>query len=153
ARLYWVPHGMSAAAGAYVRYPLEEMLGIVALESQRHGCLVIGEDLGTVDGDFRARMARAHVLSYRLLLFEREGLAFKPPSAYPRNALVGWATHDLPTLAGWWGARDLQERGALGLIGRAELPALLEERRRSRAALLDALSREGLGPSGAARSA
>ena len=153
ARLYWVPHGMSAAEGAYVRYPLEDMLGIVALESQRHGCLVIGEDLGTVDAEFRARVAAAHVLSYRLLLFERDGGAFKAPASYPRNALVGWATHDLPTLAGWWEARDLHERGSLGLVGRAELPALLEERRRSRAALLEALAREGLAPQGSTRSA
>jgi (1->4)-alpha-D-glucan 1-alpha-D-glucosylmutase len=153
ARLYWVPHGMSPASGGYVRYPIEDMLGIVALESQRHACLVIGEDLGTVDEEFRAKMAAACVLSYRLLLFERDASAFKAAASYPRNALVAWSTHDLPTLAGWWEARDLQERGALGLIGRAELPAALEERRRSRVALLEALAREGVAPAGGPRTA
>src|SRR5207237_416835 len=100
-RLFWVPEGAEPSAGAYVRYPLEDLLAILALESQRHRCLVIGEDLGTVSDDLCRRLQAADVLSYRLLLFERDGDAFRPPSAYPRRALVAWSTHDLPTLAGW----------------------------------------------------
>ena len=86
----------------------DDLLGIVALESHRHRCMVIGEDLGTVADSFREKLARARVLSYRLLLFEREGEGFKPASAYPRQALVSWSTHDLPTLAGWWKDDDLR---------------------------------------------
>ncbi len=149
ARLWWVPAGMGATEGAYVRYPLEDLLGIVALESHRQRCLVIGEDLGTVPDALRHRLEAVDVLSYRLLLFEREGRDFKPPGAYPRRAIVGWATHDLPTFAGWWLEEDLRTRERLGLVEPHELRSQREDRAHSRAALVRALVREGLLPEGA----
>ena len=111
------PPGASARDGGYVRYPLDEMMAIVALESHRNRCLVIGEDLGTVPDAMRDAMARSRVLSYRLLYFERdEGGKFLPPAAYPHDALVSITTHDLPTLAGWWSGHDVRLRGELGLF-------------------------------------
>jgi (1->4)-alpha-D-glucan 1-alpha-D-glucosylmutase len=151
ARLFWVPAGREASDGAYVRYPLEEMLAIVALESRRHRCLVVGEDLGTVPDELRMRLERANLLCYRLLLFEREGAAFRAPSAYPRRALVAWSTHDLPTLAGWWSGEDLRTRLALGLATEGETHAQGVERRAARTELLDALLREGVAARGAIR--
>jgi hypothetical protein len=80
ARLFWVPVGRPATEGAYVNYALEDLLAIVALESQRNRCMVIGEDLGTVPDGFRPRLATAGVLSYRPFLFERSKDGnFKPP--------------------------------------------------------------------------
>jgi (1->4)-alpha-D-glucan 1-alpha-D-glucosylmutase len=144
ARLWRVPHGCKASEGAYVRYPVDDLLGIVALESHRHGCLVIGEDLGTVSDELRAKLAEAEVLSYRLLLFEREGAGFKPPAAYPRRALVAWSTHDLPTLAGWWQGEDLRTRAELGLLAGDQLREQQEDRARSRRGMIEALAKEGL---------
>jgi (1->4)-alpha-D-glucan 1-alpha-D-glucosylmutase len=144
ARLYWIPHGASPADGAYVRYDVDDLLGIVALESHRHRCLVIGEDLGTVAQSFREKLAAARVLSYRLLLFEREDGGFKLPSTYPRDALVSWSTHDLPTLAGWWQDEDVRTRASLGLMTPEELRKQQAERRDAKRALLDNLVREGL---------
>jgi (1->4)-alpha-D-glucan 1-alpha-D-glucosylmutase len=101
ARLFWVLPGMEPAQGTYVRYPFADILGIVALESHRHRCLVIGEDLGTVPDEVRAALHDAGVLSYRLLIFERDSAGhFLPPDRYPAQALAACSTHDLPTLAG-----------------------------------------------------
>jgi (1->4)-alpha-D-glucan 1-alpha-D-glucosylmutase len=116
-RLFWIPPGQSAREGTYVRYALDELLAIVALESQRNRCMVIGEDLGTVADEVRAALARIDVLSYRLLYFERQdGGDFKPPTDYPTNALVAVSTHDLATLAGWWSELDLRLRLQLDLF-------------------------------------
>ena len=144
ARLWWVPAGMKPGDGAYVRYPVDDLLGIVALESHRNRCLVIGEDLGTVSDDLRDKLAQTEVLSYRLLLFERDGRGFKPPGEYPRRALVAWSTHDLPTFAGWWRGEDLRARAAAGLLGEGEVRTQEAERREARAALLRDLECEGL---------
>ena len=113
-RLFWVPDGASGDQGAYVGYDLERNLADVALESHRARCLVIGEDLGTVPDGFRDRLDAADVLSYRVMFFERDGLNFIPRDQYPAKAVACVATHDLPTLAGWWGGADYAERSAIG---------------------------------------
>ena len=144
ARLWWVPSGMTPAQGAYVRYPLEDLLGIVALESHRNRCLVIGEDLGTVSQALRERLAQSGVLSYRPMLFECDGARFRPPAEYPRGALVSWSTHDLPTFAGWWQEEDLDTRARLGLLDAAQRSAQGAERAAQRAGLVKALTDERL---------
>ena len=138
-RLFWVPSGKEPSEGAYVHYPLEDLIAILALESQRHHCLVIGEDLGTVPEDLCRQLQSAEVLSYRLLLFEQENGAFKPPAAYPRRALVAWSTHDLPTLAGWWAATDIRTREELGRITAEEAREERAARDKAREALVAAV--------------
>ncbi|HUY03028.1 MAG TPA: 4-alpha-glucanotransferase [Rhodocyclaceae bacterium] len=149
-RLFWVPAGASAAEGAYVSYPLDDLLGILALESQRNRCLVIGEDLGTVPDGLRPALASLGVLSYRPLFFARNGdNDFLPPAHYPDQALVSVGTHDLPTLRGFWRGHDLETRDRLELFPSEELrTSLLAARAQDRARLLLALSREGLLPGG-----
>ncbi|MBU1692033.1 MAG: malto-oligosyltrehalose synthase [Gammaproteobacteria bacterium] len=150
-RLFWVPVGMSPTQGAYVAYPLDDLLGIIALESQRNRCMVVGEDLGTVPDGFRPHLATIGVLSYRPFLFERtEDGGFKPPAEYMRQALVSVSTHDLPTLSGFWKGSDLDTRSALHLFPSDEQRnKLVVERAQDRARFLVALEREGLLPSGA----
>ncbi|HVC57453.1 MAG TPA: 4-alpha-glucanotransferase [Stellaceae bacterium] len=145
-RLYWVPSGSPATAGAYVNYPFRDMLRLVALESRRHGCAVIGEDLGTVPEGFRETMRAANVLSYRICMFERRGDAsFIPPADYPPLAAASAATHDLATLKGFWLGRDIEWRRQLGLYPDPAAEASeAAERRRDRHLLLEALAREGL---------
>jgi glycogen operon protein len=140
-RLFWIPDGGTGADGAYVAYPFADLLGQVALESVRAGCMVVGEDLGTVPDGFRAAMTEADILSYRVLLLEREGRAFKPSASYPARAVACVATHDLPPLAGWWEGADVRERMALRLLPPG--PHAEVEREAERAALVDALAREG----------
>lgn len=125
-RLFWIPEGRSPAEGAYVYYPSEELLAITALESQRAGALIVGEDLGTVEPGTREKLAAHDILSYRLLWFEE-----RPPAEYPELALAAVTTHDLPTVAGLWSGSDLEEQRALGLAVNEE------ETRRVRARLAE----------------
>lgn len=127
-RLFVVPEGRPALDGAYLSYPLDDLLGELALESFRAKCLVIGEDLGTVPDGIREKLALANVLSYRVLFFERWGDDFAPPAAYPRKALACASTHDLPTLIGWRRGADIEEKAALGLLSPEAAEA--EQRRR-----------------------
>jgi 4-alpha-glucanotransferase len=147
-RLYCIPTGMPATAGAYVSYPFDEILRLVALESRRQSCAIIGEDLGTVPDGFRERMRAANALSYRVFVFERRGDAsFAPPSEYPPLAAASAATHDLATLKGFWLGHDIEWRRRLGIYpdeGAAATESA--ERRRDRHLLLDALAAEGLLP-------
>jgi (1->4)-alpha-D-glucan 1-alpha-D-glucosylmutase len=145
-RLYWIAPGRSVADGAYVHYPMEELLAIVALESERNQCMVIGEDLGTVADEARVALARCAVLSYRLLYFERDADGgFKPPGDYPREALAAISTHDLATLAGWWSGHDLALRLALGLFTNARIhEAQRAARAQDRVRLLLALQQAAL---------
>jgi 4-alpha-glucanotransferase len=149
--LYSIPEGMSPSEGAYVSYPFEDLVGILALESQRHRCLVVGEDLGTVPEGFRERMAEAGVLSYRVLFFEQDmdtGKLFRPDE-YPELALAVVGSHDLPTFRGWWEGKDIEVKKRLGLFpkpGQAERAR--EQREQDRRQLLVALREERLLSSG-----
>ena len=152
-RVFWVPAGIPATEGAYVHYPFEDMLGIVALESQRNQCLVIGEDLGTVPDGFRPRLAECGVLSYHPLMFERiQDGNFRLPADIPQQALVAAGTHDLPTLHGYWQGADLDIRAELKLFPSDELHQhLITERGWDRGRLLWALERENLLPPGVSK--
>ncbi len=145
-RLYWIPSGCPATSGAYVNYPFRDLLRVVALESRRQRCAIIGEDLGTVPEGFRETMQRASVLSYRVFVFERHGDGgFIAPGDYPPLAAASAATHDLATLKGFWLGRDIEWRRRLGLYPDAAAEATeAGERRRDRHKLLDALGGEGL---------
>jgi 4-alpha-glucanotransferase len=114
-RSFWIRQGRGAAEGAYVRYPFGDFVAILALESRRWHCIVIGEDLGTVPAGLREALAAAGILSYRLLYFEHgaDGKRARPAD-YPRLALVAVGTHDLPPLAGYWSGTDIAVRRALG---------------------------------------
>ena len=146
-RLWWVPRGRPSAEGSYVYYPLDDLMAIVALESQRNRCLVIGEDLGTVPPAIRLAMPEHGVYSYRVLFFEKDGERLRGPAEYPAEALVTVTTHDLPPLASFWEGSDIDLRERLGLYpepGMADAARL--ERARDRQAILAALACEGLLP-------
>lgn len=109
-RLFWIPAGMDPRDGAFVHGHPDDLLAIVAIESQRAKAVIVGEDLGTVEEDTRHALAARNILSYRLLWFEKT-----PPSRYPAQALAAITTHDLPTVAGLWSDSDLEVQRELGL--------------------------------------
>jgi 4-alpha-glucanotransferase len=115
-RLWLVPEGESAKNGAYLRYPLEDLLRLIALESWRHRAIVIGEDLGTVPPGFRERLADHGLSGIRVLWFERtrDHAGFKPPLEWDRDTVATTTTHDLPTVTGWWRGEDIEWRKRVG---------------------------------------
>ncbi|MDO8608013.1 MAG: 4-alpha-glucanotransferase [Phaeospirillum sp.] len=145
-RLYWVPPGLAADQGAYVRYPVDDLFRLVALESRRNRCLVIGEDLGTVPEGFRERMDRMGIFAYRVMVFEKaEDGRVRQPSRFDAQALAIFATHDLPSARGWWGGKDIDQREKLNLYPRAEQAGEERDaRHKDRVAMVAALAGEGL---------
>ncbi|NOV22626.1 4-alpha-glucanotransferase [Cupriavidus necator] len=174
ARIWLVPAGAPASDGAYLRYPLEDLLRLVALESWRHRAIIIGENLGTVPPELNAALSARGVLGIDVLWFQREAraqddvleatqddaqradagsmagpapeaAAFLPPQAWPPDAVATTTTHDLPTVAGWWAGQDLAWRDRLQLLAPGETLAQAQAgRARERVALWQALCEAGL---------
>jgi len=147
-RLYWVPPGVAADQGAYVRYPVEDLFRLVALESRRNRCLIIGEDLGTVPEGFRERMDRTGLFAYRVMVFEKdEAGEIRRPEAFDEKALAIFATHDLPSVRGWWNGADIDKRVALDLYPQPEMAdGERQARQQDREKMVQAFAREGLLP-------
>jgi 4-alpha-glucanotransferase len=139
-RLWLVPRGGSPAEGAYLAYPIDDLMRLLALESHRHRAIVIGEDLGTVPADFRARCRAAGIAGMDVLWFEREGGRFKTPGEWRDDAVAMTTTHDAPTVAGWWSGADLKLRRGLGTASEAEIAG----RPKERAALWQAFTDTGV---------
>lgn len=142
-QLFFIPFGQEPAAGTYLRYPLADLLGVLAELSAEHRSICIGEDLGNVPNGFREVMAQARILSYRILYFEERHGRFLPPEAYPRLALACLSTHDLPTMKGWWRGDDIALRLEHGLIDEDAAANQRRERQDSRAALVRILREAG----------
>jgi 4-alpha-glucanotransferase len=132
-RLWWVPAGLSPVQGTYVAYDGDAMLGIVALEAERAGGLLVGEDLGTVEPAVQEALAERGVLGSAVLWFERDepdGAApqnaaadeqapvFRPPAAWRADVVATVTTHDLPTARGYLAGEHVRVRGELGVLGR-----------------------------------
>jgi 4-alpha-glucanotransferase len=146
-RLWWVPGGQSPTDGAYVHYPLRELLTVLALESERSSCLVVGEDLGVVPDEMRHAMPEFGLYHYKVLLFEKLDGRFRRPDEYVKRALATVTTHDMPTLRSYWEGRDIELRRGLNLYPSLEIEnAITRERERDRELLLLALRDQGLSP-------
>jgi glycogen debranching enzyme GlgX/4-alpha-glucanotransferase len=143
-RLFLIPEGAKPAEGAYLSYPLDDLVGHIALESHRAQCMVVGEDLGTVPEGFRDRMTRANIAGMRVLWFERDGPKVRPPETYPALSVACIATHDLATLAGWWQGADIAERLSLGRLTLAGAGDEIARRREEKQGLIAALVGAGL---------
>jgi 4-alpha-glucanotransferase len=114
-RLWVIPEGAAPTEGVYLRYPMDDLMRLIALESHRHRTIVIGEDLGTVPPGFRNLLAHRAIDGMQVLWFEREWGLFTPPSRWRADAIAMTTTHDLPTVAGWWRGRDIEWRSELGM--------------------------------------
>lgn len=139
-RLYMIPHGTPAAAGVYVDMPFDQMMDVIAEESQKYRCIVIGEDLGTVPDGLREQLGARGVLSYTVMMFEQNAEGFLDPAHYRRESLVTFNTHDLATFEGWIAGTDIKVKQSIGI----DPGETLEDRARAVAKLS---RRIGSGPS------
>ena len=135
----WYPAACRLPRGAYIRFPFEDMLRLVKIESRRHRAVVLGEDLGTLPDGFRERLQDAGLAGLRVMWFERDATRFLPPQDWSPDAVAMTSTHDLSTVAGWWQGRDLEWRGRVGIKGEDEDTI----RNHDRAALWDAFRASG----------
>ncbi|POA21923.1 4-alpha-glucanotransferase [Pseudomonas sp. FW300-N1A1] len=142
-RLWVIPLGAPPSEGAYLYYPVDDLLRLLTLESHRHQAIVLGEDLGTVPDGLREKLSARSILGMRVLLFEQDhGSRFRPILDWPDNALATTSTHDLPTLNGWWHGRDIEWSARLGLIDDQGERQWREHRQREREGLRGALSQD-----------
>lgn len=143
-RFWVVPPGRDATQGVYIYNDLQAILGILALESQRQQCLVIGEDLGTIPRALREGLRESGIFSYKLFFGERAGDGgFIAPRDYEPVAMAALTTHDMPTLRGWWNYLDLDMGVSLGLYTAEHAEELREDRREAKQQILDSM--HGLG--------
>jgi 4-alpha-glucanotransferase len=143
--LFWIPAGLKAAAGVYVKDNEADLLNVLSLVSRQSQTIIVGEDLGTVPYDFSRRLMEKGLLSYRLFYFEREqDRRLKPSDVYPEAAMVSITTHDLPTLAGFWAGRDIEVRQRIGELDREQAEAARLERSEHRMYIVERLVQDGL---------
>jgi len=144
-RLWWIPKGENATSGAYMYYPVQDMLAILALESQRHQCAVIGEDLGTVPDEIVSLLSDAGIHSYKVFFFETaEDGGYFSPAHYQPQSMATLCTHDMPTLRGFWHCEDLKLGQTIGLYpDQSQLNGLFDDRSKSKQEILNSVSWHG----------
>jgi 4-alpha-glucanotransferase len=144
-RQFWIPADMPGRLGAYVRFPTEDLMGILALESVRHHAVIVGEDLGTVPPEVPGTLERWGILSSRVMYFEREDDGrFRPASSYPKLSLTTADTHDMATITGFWTGRDIELHRMAGMIeSDAQADVARARRNQERRFLVERLVAEG----------
>ncbi|HWM91096.1 MAG TPA: 4-alpha-glucanotransferase [Thermoanaerobaculia bacterium] len=137
-RLFWIPWGMEASAGVYVRYPVEELFAVLSVESHRHKAMIVGENLGTVPPEIGEAMDRHDVLGMYVVQYElqpgSEGL--RPP---PARSVASLNTHDMPTFRSFWEARDVADLQDLGFFDEQQAREERERRGAIRQKMIDEL--------------
>ncbi len=141
-RLWVIPNDAPPSDGAYLYYPVDDLLRLLTLESHRHQAIVLGEDLGTVPEGLREKLIARSILGMRVLLFEQDNTHFKPILDWPDNALATTSTHDLPTLNGWWHGRDIDWSARLNLVDAPGEIEWRQHREREREGLRQVLSED-----------
>ena len=142
-RLYWIPKGLPASEGAYVRYRADEFYALLCLESTRHKTSLVGENLGTVPPEVNARLARHQIAEMYVLEYEQRPNPRQPLRLPPARSVASLNTHDMAMFAAHWRGKDIQDRSQLGLIPKRDLPRERVMRRQANAALARFLKRKG----------
>lgn len=142
-RLWVMPQGADPNHGAYLNYPFEDMLRLLNLEAWRHAAIILGEDLGTIPDGLRDKLAARNIFGMRVMLFEGDSEGhLPPPDNWSPGALATTATHDIPTIAGWWQGYDIDWRIRVGQEPAAQREEAVARREQERMAINTSLRRE-----------
>ena len=147
-RLWWCPAGRDATDGAYVHYPLQDLLGIIKLESHRHQCLVFGEDLGIVPDEIREALPPAKMYSCLNGIHLQDGDHYPALDEYKVKAMCNLTCHDTPPLKGWWEGKDIELFGKLGIFDQERVGRELEARGHAHRAVINTLAQFNELPAG-----
>lgn len=141
-RLFWVPQGMDARQGVYVRYPADELYAILTLESKRHNTVIVGEDLGAVPRYVRPAMSKHGIQRLYVSYFEmsRDSGLRRVPS----NSLASINTHDMAPFASFLKGSDLDYRAEEGLLEPEQCEEVIQARIEMTESLRRFLADEGL---------
>jgi 4-alpha-glucanotransferase len=144
-RLFWIPEGLPAKCGVYVRYPAEELYALLCLESHRHQAEIVGENLGTVPAYVNAAMRRHAIHRTYVVQYELNPRPRKPPLNAPEpHVVAALNTHDMAPFAAYWNGTDLDDLHALGLFDASDIAAEHARRRATRTALVKFLRTAGI---------
>jgi 4-alpha-glucanotransferase len=142
-RLFWIPEGFGPQDGLYVRYPAEEFYAILSLESHRHRCWLVGENLGTVPSYINQALRQHNVHRMYVVQYEIVAEPNRALTTAPADSVAIINTHDMPTFSGFWQGLDIEGRLKMGLLDRNSAGAELEKRRAIKEALLSFLQQKG----------
>lgn len=146
-RLFVIPSHAPASDGMYLRYPADELVALLSLESHRSGVVLIGENLGTVPDEVTHSMqahgiSGMHVVQYQAQPDPDHAL----PAAQPGD-MASLNTHDMPPFAAYWNGSDLATQQDLGFVDEAQREAMTGHRAWQRQCLTAYLGhRTGLPP-------
>lgn len=147
-RLYVIPD--KDESGTYLYFNFDDMLNLVALESELNKCVVVGESIGNVPEGFLDRLAQKNIYSLSVLWAERWNIGlgdFKHPEFYPDNAFTSVGTHDMAPLKMWWFGYDIETNFQMGIIpSEAEKVAAYHRREDDRRRLLKVLDETQVWP-------
>ena len=147
ARMWLVPTGARASEGAYLQFPRDQLMDLLALEAWRHDAVVVGENLGTVPEDFNEAMDARGMLGMSVLWFEQEEgdrPVFRQPKDWAEHSMAMITTHDLPTVRGWWAGRDIAWRERQQEYDAEEVGRQLSKRNAEKEALWLAMQQAGI---------
>lgn len=109
-RLFWIPEGLEAADGVYVRYPDDELYAVLTIEANRSGSVIVGEDLGTVPQYVPKAMDKHGIRRMYVVQYEIKPQGANPIGKPPVDSAASINTHDMPTFAGFWSGLDIDDR-------------------------------------------
>lgn len=143
ARLWWVARGASAGNGAYVSYPLDELIAVACLEAHRVGAVIVGENLGTVPAEVDRALGEHHLLGMHVAQERLGDFAHYRPHRSAAETQTMLTTHDTVPFASWWAGGDIVRKVALGLITEEQAADEQDHRREDRRRIVERLHHEG----------